>query len=256
MTHIELRALIPAYALDALSSEEAREVEAHLATCDECRRELILMREVASELATAVPRTSPPATLRTKILEAVRTDESVQSVPSVPPLRIPARDAARFPAIPRLPHTWIVGVAALAAALAVVFAGLTLSLNQRLSALNDRLAAQERVLALLANPESKTAALAGTVSANVRFVYNPGTRQGALVVTELGDPGAEQVYQLWLIAGQEPESAGVFRPVAGRPIIVPVRADFSRYQAVAISIERGPLGAARPSSAPILLGSL
>lgn len=256
MTHIELRALIPAYALDALSPEEAREVEAHLPTCEECRRELILMREVASELATAVPTISPPATLRTKILEAVRPDEATQSTPSVPPLQIPARDTARFPAIPRLPRTWIMGVAALAAALAVVFAGLTLSLNQRLTALNDRLAAQERVLALLANPESKTAALSGTVSANVRFVYNPGTRQGALVVTDLGDPGAEQVYQLWLIAGQEPESAGVFRPVAGRPIIVPVRADFSRYQAVAISIERGPLGAARPSSAPILLGSL
>ncbi|MGH2373747.1 MAG: anti-sigma factor [bacterium] len=254
MTHIELRALIPAYALDALSPEEAREVEAHLPTCEECRRELILMREVASELATAVPRTSPPATLRTTILEAVRPDESVQSTSSVPPLHIPA--PARFPAIPRVPRTWIMGVAALAAALAVVFAGLTLSLNQRLAALNDRLAAQERVLALLANTESKTAALSGTVSANVRFVYHPGTRQGALVVTDLGDPGAEQVYQLWLIAGQEPESAGVFRPVAGRPIIVPVRADFSRYQAVAISVERGPLGAARPSSAPILVGSL
>ncbi|MGQ0549495.1 MAG: anti-sigma factor domain-containing protein, partial [Armatimonadota bacterium] len=243
MTHIELRALIPAYALDALSPGEAREVEAHLPTCEECRRELLLMRDVASELATAVPTTSPPEALRAKILETIRGDEPVASIPHVPPLRIP-RPGARIPDIIRIPRTWLMGVAALAAALAVVLAGLALSLNQRLGALNERLMAQERVVALLANPESKMSALSGSVSANVRFVYHHGTRQGALVVTDLQDPGAEQVYQLWLIAGQEPESAGVFRPVPGRPIIVPVRADFSRYQAVAISVERGPLGAA------------
>lgn len=252
MTHIELRSLIPAYALDALSSEEAREVEAHLPTCDECRRELILMREVAGELATGVPKSTPPESLRTKILLAVRPDESIVSIPRVSAPRLPIPDGVRFPSIPRVPRTWVMGVAALA----VVLAGVTLSLNQRLAALNDRLAAQERVLALLANTESRTTALAGSVPANVRFVYHHGTQQGALVVTDLQDPGAEQVYQLWLIAGQEPESAGVFRPVAGRPIIIPVKADFSRYQAVAISVERGPQGSQRPTSAPILLGSL
>ncbi|MGH2405576.1 MAG: anti-sigma factor domain-containing protein, partial [bacterium] len=202
MTHIELRSLIPAYALDALSSEEAREVEAHLPTCNECRRELILMREVASELATGVPKSTPPESLRTKILLAVRPDESIVSIPRVSAPRLPIPDGVRFPGIPRLPRTWVMGVAALAAALAVVLAGVTLSLNQRLAALNDRLAAQERVLALLANSESRTAALSGSVPANVRFVYHHGTQQGALVVTDLQDPGAEQVYQLWLIAGQ------------------------------------------------------
>ncbi len=256
MTHIELRGLIPAYALDALPPEEAREVEAHLPTCDECRRELTLMREVAGELAAAVPRTAPPAGLRERLLLAVGP-EAARSEAVRPDIVRPGRTVS----LPRpwpwvFPRNWALGIAALAAVLTVVLTGLTLSLNQRLGALNDRLAAQERVLALLANTESKTAALAGSVSANVRFVYHHGTRQGALVVTDLADPGSAQVYQLWLIAGQEPESAGVFRPVAGRPIIVPVRADFSRYQAVAISVERGPQGASKPTSAPILLGSL
>ena len=103
---------------------------------------------------------------------------------------------------------------------------------------------------------ARTAALRGQVQASVRFVYDPLRGQGALIVTGLGDPGADFVYQLWLITGQTPESAGVFRPVAGRTIVVPVKADFVRYQAIAISIELGPTGAPAPSAAPILLATL
>jgi anti-sigma-K factor RskA len=260
VTHIELRGLIPAYALDALSPEEAREVEAHLPTCDECRRELILMRDVASELAVAVQKVDPPVALRTKILQAIDSRDWTVTIPETPavpraptPPRVPARPRVPWLGIPR---TWTVGLAATAAVLILVLAGVAVSLNQRLEALNERLAAQERVLALLANPGTRTAVLGGAVQANVRFVYHQGTQQGALIVTDLQDPGQEMVYQLWLIAGQVPESVGVFRPVAGQPIVIPVRADFSRYQAVAISVERGPSGAARPTSAPILLASL
>ncbi len=230
MTHDELRELIAAYTLDALTPGEVREVEAHLPMCEECRHDLRLMREVAGDLAAGVRMVQPPAALRARILDAI--------------------------AFPRRARPWTLGIAALAAALAVVLAGVSLSLNQRLTALTERLAAQEQVLALLASPSAKTAALSGSVQANVRFVYDPARRQGALVVSDLRDPGAEFVYQLWLVAGQEPQSVGVFRPVPGRPIIVPVAADFSRYQVVAISVERGPQGASRPTSPPILAASL
>ena len=229
MTHDELRELIPAYALDALTPGEVREVEAHLPTCEECRHDLRLMREVAGDLAAGVRMVQPPRALRARIFAI---------------------------AFPRRARPWTLGIAALAAALAVMLAGVSLSLNQRLTALSERLAAQEQVLALLASPSAKTAALSGSVQAHVRFVYDPARRQGALVVSDLRDPGAEFVYQLWLVAGQEPQSAGVFRPVPGRPIIVPVAADFSRYQVVAISVERGPQGAPRPTSTPVLAASI
>lgn len=226
MTHDELRELIAAYTLDALTPGEVREVEAHLPMCEECRHDLRLMREVAGDLAAGVRMVQPSAVLRARILDAI--------------------------AFPRRARVWTLGVAALA----VVLAGVSLSLNQRLTALTERLAAHEQVLALLASPSAKTAALSGSVQANVRFVYDPARRQGALVVSDLRDPGAEFVYQLWLVAGQEPQSAGVFRPVPGRPIIVPVAADFSRYQVVAISVERGPQGAPRPTSTPVLAASI
>ena len=247
MTHEELRELLAPYALDALRPQEARDLETHLAACETCRRELAMLREVAGDLAAGVATATPPAALRARILDAVTPRPRVVS----------------------LPRLWGVGLAA-AAALVVVLVGLSISLNrqvtalsrdnrslnEQLTAINERLGAQERVLALLANPASRTTPLAGSVPANVRFVYHHETQQGALIVSDLRDPGVDLVYQLWLVSGQEPLSAGVFRPIQGRSIIVPVSADFRRFQVVAISVERGPTGAPRPSAAPILAGSL
>ncbi len=219
--------MLAAYALDALEPEDERAVEAHLATCPDCQRELAALREVAGSLAAGVAAVEPPAVLKARIMEAIE----------------PRRQAGA-PG-----QNWTLAIAALAAALAVVMVGVNVSLNHRL-------ATQEQVLALLASPSAKTAALSGSVQASVRFVYDPVRKQGALVVSDLRDPGADFVYQLWLVAGQTPESAGVFRPVAGRPIIMPVQADFARYQAVAISVERGPSGAPKPSAAPILVATI
>lgn len=232
--HEEVRALLPAYALDALSPEEMRDVEAHLLTCEECQRELALLWETAGFLAEGVTRASPPTALREKILEAIHPR----------------------PQVIMPPRPWALGVAALSAALVVVFAWISLSLDHRLAELSARLASQQRLLALVTDPSAKTATLTGSVQANVRFVYDPRRQQGVLIAIDLHDPGTGLVYQLWLVAGTEPQSAGVFRPIPDRPIFVPVATDFSRYQAVAISVERGPTGARRPTTHPILVGKL
>ncbi|MGH7781922.1 MAG: anti-sigma factor domain-containing protein [Candidatus Binataceae bacterium] len=52
MTHEELKALLPIYALDRLEGEEARALAEHLAAgCDECQRELASFREALAALA-------------------------------------------------------------------------------------------------------------------------------------------------------------------------------------------------------------
>jgi anti-sigma-K factor RskA len=220
-------------------------VESHVRASEELRRELAAYQGVTAALASGVPQVDPPAHLRAKIMRAIAAEGGATPTTA---------QSERAHAAPR-PRAWVWGLAA-AAALAIVFAGTTFSLNQRLSALNQRLAEQERVLAILANPGTKVASLAGPVQASVRFVYHLETKQGALVVSDLADPGQGMVYQLWLIAGGNPESVTVFRPAAGRPIILPVGADFTRYQVVAITVERGPAGNPTPTSTPILAASL
>ena len=224
--------LLPGYALDALEEEEARLVAVHLRTCAGCREELVLLRGVTDSLAAAVLPASPPAGLWRAVLDAVR----------------PARAMQRWSLSP----AW----AAVAAALILVLAAGLVSINQRLQALHARLAAQEQALELLTAPAARTIELSGSVEASVRFVFRPGRQAGALIVTDLRDPGRDLVYQLWLIGPAQPESAGVFRPRPDRPVILAVSADFARYQAVAISVERSPLGATQPTAAPILVGRL
>ena len=232
MTHEQASELLAAFALHALDRDEEQAVSAHMQSCAQCQDELASLREVTEQLGSAVGQVSPPPRLREAVLAGIR------SRPDVITLR----------------RGWV--VAAAAAVLLLVLAGLGVSLSRQLTALSARLAAQERVLALLAAPSSRSVPLTGSVTAAVRFVYDPDRGRGALVVSDLRDPGRESVYQLWLIAGAQPESAGVFRPLPGQPIVLPVTADFSRYQAVAISVERAPSGALQPTTTPVLLGKL
>lgn len=234
MTHESLRDLLPAYALDALTADQAHEVSAHLETCELCRGELALLQETASQLAGATPQVAPPPRLRDQMLAAIHPQ----------------------PRTITIPRGWAIGLAAAAAALVIVASLTAARFSREVVLLEQRVARQEQILSVLTGPAAKTAVLAGVVQANVKFVYDPSRGEGALVVTDLRDPGRQQVYQLWLVAGSTPESAGVFRPEAGRPIVVPVRADFTKYQAVAISIERAPFGASQPTTTPILTGRI
>jgi anti-sigma-K factor RskA len=145
---------------------------------------------------------------------------------------------------------------AVAAGLIVLVGGTDVVLQQRLAALNARLAAQTQALALLANPSARTVALAGTASGAVRLVYDPSGHVGVLIASGLRDPGRNLVYQLWLVAGQTPESAGVFRPAPDEPTIVTVVGDFRKYHVIAISVEQAPSGAPRPTTTPILTGPI
>jgi len=231
VTHEQVWELLPAFALHALDHDQAQDVAAHLASCDRCRHELAALLQITDELGTAVAQVAPPPGLRDAVLARIR----------------PRRDVIT------LTRGWPVGLAA-AAVVIVVLAALGTSLYRQLAVLSARLAAQEQVLSLLAAPSARSVALTGEVPATVRFVFDPERRQGALVVAELRDPGRESVYQLWLIAGTRPESAGVFRPTPGQPVVLPVAADFTRYQAVAVSVERAPAGASQPTATPILVG--
>ena len=65
---------LAAYALDSLSADEAREVEAHLAECERCRTELRWLEPAVDVLAEAVPQETAPPRLRESLLETVNEE--------------------------------------------------------------------------------------------------------------------------------------------------------------------------------------
>jgi anti-sigma-K factor RskA len=163
----------------------------------------------------------------------------------------------------RLPPLWQAGLAA-GAVLLIAFATTAAvelarirALTMSVRLLSARLAVQESALAVVASGAGRTVVLRGSVPGSARFIYDRAAGQAALVAAGLRDPGGARVYQLWLLADGEPRSAGVFRPIPGQPLVLPVRGDLRRYQAVAISIEPGPSGSAGgPTGAPVLTADL
>jgi anti-sigma-K factor RskA len=108
---MDLHDLTAAYALDALSSDEAETYERHLGHCEECREQLAELNATAAALAFATVAPAPPPRLRTVILEQAA--------------------AERTNVVPLLRRRWVArGLAVAAAAAACIVVGLAVSLSQ------------------------------------------------------------------------------------------------------------------------------
>ncbi len=82
--HQEFRDDLPLYAVGALTKEESKQLEHHLAECPECRVELESFREAASQIAMAVETEAPPARLKTQLLARIEGRTEAESTLSQP----------------------------------------------------------------------------------------------------------------------------------------------------------------------------
>ncbi len=85
----EAEDLLPAYALNALTSEEVSQVEAHLATCLRCSALLQEHLQVVADLALAVEPVQPSPRLKARLMKQVdrtarRPESPRRLVPSLP----------------------------------------------------------------------------------------------------------------------------------------------------------------------------
>ncbi len=70
----EARDRVALYALGGMREAEASDFEKHLDACDACRKEVAELRPVVDGLALAAPEAEPPAGLRRRVLERVRSN--------------------------------------------------------------------------------------------------------------------------------------------------------------------------------------
>ena len=78
MNHDEIRELLHAHVDGELDLVNAREIETHLADCEECRRTGERIRELRQALTTAAPSYGAPAHLRRSIRAALRREASTE----------------------------------------------------------------------------------------------------------------------------------------------------------------------------------
>jgi anti-sigma-K factor RskA len=250
--HAELHDLATLLPLGGLSPEDERRIEEHLrAGCAECEAKLREGAEVADALAEGVPRVEPSPELRGRILAQVAREPQAEAPVhrrTAPP---PARRRGAFV------RRAIVAAALAASVVAAVGLGLEArdlrgalaSATARVGELEEQLAdvaaertaiardlaAAERMVDELTAPATRTVALAGTPElpqASARAFLDPKARRLVLVVYDLPPPPAGRDYQLWVIAGGVPVSAGIVDTAHGAG---------SRHEATALPAIDGPV---------------
>src|SRR5215467_5484720 len=76
MTCEEFEELSGAYALDAITPAEREAAQAHLAGCAACTRRLQELRAVVDVLPYSAPQLKPPASLKGRVLGAIRMENA------------------------------------------------------------------------------------------------------------------------------------------------------------------------------------
>lgn len=208
--------LVSGYALDALSLDEERLFEAHLAHCPSCQEDLAALRETAAELAFAAPSAQLPPGLRGRILEAARADGR-----KVVPLR------------PRWAYPALAAVAAAACA--------AIGLGIWAATLHSRIGSAQALHSI---------SLKG---AGGSLVVSSGG-EAALVVSGLAAPPAGKTYEVWVIRGSSARPAGLFSPHAATTAVIRLAERVSSGDRVGVTLEpKG--GSSHPTGKPLVLSA-
>ena len=224
----DLHTLSGAYAIDALSAEEATEFQKHLDACPACRQEVRELQEAAARMG-ASEALAPPAQLKARVLAAAERQSQQR-----PLARQSQRSARRTPrAMPRI-------LSAAAAVVLIVAGAFGISQLQQPSDV-------ERVFQA---GDAEVVRLSTANGGKIRVAMSESLGEMAVDTDELPVLGDERVYQLWAITDGRPQSAGVLEdPDKGAAMELPEPGAL-----VAVTVEPGG-GSEQPTSDPIVIVS-
>lgn len=222
----ELHTLSGAYAIDALSAEEAAAFRTHLDACSACCEEVRELRAAAARMG-ASEALVPPDHLKARVLEAA--DRTPQLPPKVSPIA-----AARS-------RRWMPKLLTAAAAVVLVV-GAVFGVGQ---IGDDTVPLAAGVSQVFEAPDAHTAEVE-TPKGTLRVATSSSKGEMAVDTRDLAplDPG--HVYQLWAIVDGSPTSVGVLEDKdAGASMDMPATGT-----EVAITVE--PVGGSeQPTTDPI-----
>lgn len=256
MSHPEqetLQDLAAAYALGALSPEEARRFESFLEGSPEARREVAEYRDVAALLALAGPEAAPSPDLRERVLSRLRA-------PSIRPAAPPRRSSAPWGAL----------AAGLVAAVGLGFGYVQLRevrdlraelgrTMQRLTETSELLTAREATLNAISEPGVRMFQLtaSGDPDPGIQLFWDQQRHRAIVHGFKLKQVPEGRAYQLWFIKDGAPVPSVTFKPepdghVSVEQIPVPAEGEVS---AAAVTLEPES-GSMQPTSPILLVGPL
>jgi anti-sigma-K factor RskA len=247
----EPHVLTGAYAADALAEGERAAFERHLAACPGCAREVGELRATLARLAAAAAAT-PPAALWDRVrAEAAATRQ-------LPPAagragagrrRAAARTGLRA-GRRRVPPLLAAAAALLVAAVSLAVLGLGPAGRGGRPEGSGGL-----VAAVLAAPDARRVAARPGGAGQAAVVVSPGRGRAVFEASGLAPAPAGRTYQLWVVGRAGPRPAGLVEAGGRGRVTRLLDGRVTGTEQVAMTVERRG-GAARPSSAPVLVVDL
>jgi anti-sigma-K factor RskA len=232
----DIHHLTGAYVADALPPQEELLFERHLEECSLCAAEVRELRETTARLALAAAQQPPPG-LRQQVLAEIG---SVRQQPP-PVLSLPGQRRARA--------TWLVRVAAVIVALAIIAALGTVIFRQQDRI--DRLQASNTEITEVISAPDAQMAVAKTGGASGLVVYSRERNAAVFSSSGLADLPSDRVYQLWAIGPSGATSAGLLDYSNGRTEAA-VAQSLAGAESLGVTAEPAG-GSAAPTSDPVLV---
>lgn len=275
MNEQEFAELAAGYALAALSPEDAQAFEQARIAHPEWAHHVEDALQSAALLADGVPAVSPPPSVRdallaritgeaaseieistaTGLLAAVQDTSASPSPDAAPPAgpRTDDQDAhpATTGAIAVVRRRWTRGMLALAASFVLLVAlGFgAASVNEYLS----RTPAQVALAAIEAAPDAASVTAEAADGGVVTARWSPSLEQAVVVTDGLPQLTDDQVFELWVLRGDDVTSAGTFEPAPGGEAVALLEASFEQGDTIAMSVEpAGGSPTGLPTSDPLV----
>ena len=240
------------YALGALEGSELAALQAHLAGCAACRRELQQLCSDMGLLGLGTMGPAPPPAARSRLLSALAKEPRGRMVRK------------------QGPHWWLLVPTAAVSVLATISIvlwrqnnALRQDLARQLKQSGENQAEVERareVLALLSAPDAIRVTLVATNARpqpQGKAIYRPQTGSLVFLASNFAPLPPEKAYELWLLptSGAAPIPVGVFKPDSrgSASVLMPSLPKDLQAKAFAITIEP-ETGSTSPTMPIILAG--
>jgi Anti-sigma-K factor rskA/Putative zinc-finger len=255
-THEQFADDLALYALDELKGPDRQELEAHMATCAACRRELQALRADLGLLGLSSGGPQPPARSKDRLMRAIAAEPRGVSAPDPQP----ARQRGQW---------WVL----IPSFVALLFLALWLKSMHDTHWLRDQLAelagrnqdqtAQlnraNQELQLLTSPDAVHVSLNPQKSPKQpsgTAIFSPSQRRMLFMASNLPAVQEGKAYELWIIPAKgAPVPAGVFKPDEhGNAVMVDRKMpEGVQAKAFAITVESQE-GSDKPTSPILLMG--
>jgi anti-sigma-K factor RskA len=241
-----IHTLAGAYALDALSADEAAYFEQHLDACDGCAQEVAELQEAVATMGSTAAE-APPAHLRARVLSAAHEH------PQLPPVTVDEPGATPISSARSIrSRRWFtatagaVGVAAAVAAFAIAGADVWPFTGHDNSSVAVDPVAQKVARVVHASDAHSTAAhVRGGGKLTVYSSSSVG--KTAVVLDQLPELDPAHDYQMWLLSSKGAKPLAVLPDVAKPEMVLP-----QVKPGLKIAITREPAGgSAQPTMEPL-----